>query len=85
MPTAAQTPIKVSTETDALIGHAAHFLHTTKKEVVDRAVRDFVEAHRDELNAGVRDALNQLDGSKAGALSLLTGMSRERIDELGGI
>jgi hypothetical protein len=84
MPTAL-TPIKVSAETDQLIGHAAHFLHTSKKDVVDRAVRDYVEAHRDELNEGIRLAMSQLDGTSATAVSLMTGLSAERLADLGGV
>lgn len=84
MPTAL-TPVKVAAETDQLIAHAAHFLHTSKKDVVDRAVRDYVESHRDEINAGVRAALLQLDGTNTTAVSIMTGLSAERLDELGGV
>lgn len=56
-----------------------------KKDVVDRAVRDYVESHRDEINAGVRAALLQLDGTNTTAVSIMTGLSAERLDELGGV
>jgi predicted transcriptional regulator len=82
---AALTPIKVSAETDQLIGHAAHFLHTSKKDVVDRAVRDYVEAHRAELNDGIRAAMSQLADTSTSAVSVMTGLSPERLDELGGV
>ncbi len=81
----ALTPVKVAAETDQLIAHAAHFLHTSKKEVVDRAIRDYVESHRDEINAGVRAALAQLDGTSTTAVSVMTGLSAERLNELGGV
>jgi hypothetical protein len=81
----ALTPIKVAVETDQLISHAAHFLHTSKKDVVDRAVRDYVESHREEINSGVRVALDQLDGTSASAVSIMTGLSVERLNELGGV
>jgi len=83
--TSRATPIKVDEVTDRLISHAAHFLDQTKKDVVDAAVREYVEHHRDEINAGVRDALSQLDGSMATAVSLLTGFDSAKIAELGGI
>jgi hypothetical protein len=54
-----------------------------KKAVVDVAVREYIEAHRDEIDAGVRAALTQLDGSAS--LSLITGLLTEEIDELGGL
>jgi predicted transcriptional regulator len=61
-------PVKVDVETDALISHAAHFLDRSKKDVVDAAVREYIENHRDEINAGVRAALAQLDGTKGTAV-----------------
>ncbi|MGQ0467086.1 MAG: type II toxin-antitoxin system VapB family antitoxin [Sporichthyaceae bacterium] len=79
------TPIKVGAETDELISHAAHFLGATKKSVVDQAVREYVERHRAEIESGVRDALMKLDGSKTSLLSAMTGMSAERLAELGGV
>ena len=82
---AALTPIKVAAETDQLIAHAAHFLHTSKKEVVDRAVRDYVEANRDQINDGIRAALAQLDGTNTTAVSIMTGLSPDRLTELGGV
>ena len=84
MATTSVSPIKISAELDGVVSHAAHFLGLTKKETVDRAVRDFVEAHRDEINKGVQEALNQLDGSRAGVVAMLTDLSREQLDELGG-
>ena len=82
---AATTPIKVDEQTDSLASHAAHFLGTTKKDVVDRAIREYIDNHRNEINNGVRQALQTLDGSDAAAVSLLTGFSREDIDDLGGL
>ena len=82
---AALTPIKVAAETDQLIAHAAHFLRTSKKDVVDRAVRDYVEANRDQINEGIRAALVQLDGTSTTAVSIMTGLSPERLEELGGV
>jgi hypothetical protein len=78
-------PIKVDTETDTLISHAAHFLDRSKKDVVDVAVREYIENHRDEINAGIREALVQLDGTKGSAISMLTGFDAAKLDELGGI
>ena len=80
----AQSPIKVDPETDQLANHAAHFLNMTKKDVVDRAVREYIDNHRSDIDAGVRDALKQLDGSTASAVKLLTGMSDAELDALGG-
>lgn len=81
---AAVTPIKVDAHTDELISHAAHFLGQSKKYVVDVAVREYIENHRAEIQASVKRALKRLDGSVAGSVSLLTGMSRTELEELGG-
>jgi hypothetical protein len=82
---AAMSPIKVDAETDSLISHAAHFLGASKKDIVDRAVRDYIEGHRDDINEGIRAALLQLDGSNASAVSMMTGFSRDELDNLGGV
>ena len=80
----ASAPIKVDAATDELISHAAHFLGYSKKDVVDIAVREYIENHRDEINKGVRAALTQLDGSVAAAVSLLTGFDAGKLAELRG-
>ena len=81
---ASTSPIKVDVETDRLISHAAHFLGSSKKDVVDAAVREYVESHREAIQAGISQALRQLDGSMAASVSFVTGMSREELEELGG-
>jgi predicted transcriptional regulator len=81
----ALTPIKVESDTDELISHAAHFLGTTKKQIVDDAVREYVDSHRSVINDGIRAALSRLDGSDAAVVSLVTGMSNDRLNELGGV
>lgn len=78
-------PIKVSSETDSLISHAAHFLGATKKDIVDAAVRNYIDAHREEIADAVRTALRELDGTKGAVVSMLTGLSREELDDLGGL
>lgn len=82
---AVAAPIKVDAETDKLISHAAHFLGRSKKDVVDQAVREYIENHRDAIYEGVSNALKQLDGSLTASVTLLTGLSAEELDALGGI
>lgn len=81
----ASAPIKVDVDTDQLISHAAHFLGKAKKEVVAIAVREYIEVHRSEINEGIRAALGHLDGSSRSAISLLTGVSADQLDEYGGL
>lgn len=82
---AATAPIKVDAATDELVSHAAHFLARSKKDIVDVAVREYIDAHRDEINAGIRSALGQLNGTDDAALRLMTGLSTAEIDDLGGL
>ncbi len=44
-----------------------------------------IDAHRDEINAGIQAALGQLNGTDAAAASLMTGLSGEELDDLGGL
>lgn len=81
----ATAPIKVDAATDELVSHAAHFLSRSKKDIVDVAVREYIEAHRDEINDGIRAALGQLNGTDGAALTLMTGLSAGEIDDLGGL
>ncbi|HEX6232336.1 MAG TPA: hypothetical protein VFZ63_04345 [Jiangellaceae bacterium] len=82
---AGTAPIKVDLATDELVSHAAHFLSRSKKDIVDAAVREYIDAHRDEINAGVKAALGRLNGSDAAADSLMTGLSADELDDLGGL
>jgi hypothetical protein len=81
----ATAPIKIDSQTDELVSHAAHFLSTSKKDIVDRAVREYIDAHRDEINVAVKEALAQLDGSTAARVSLITGLDAAEIEDLGGL
>ncbi|QGQ20461.1 hypothetical protein GC089_16280 [Cellulomonas sp. JZ18] len=78
-------PIKVDAHTDQLISHTAHFLGRSKKDIVDQAVREYIDNHRDAIQEGVSNALKQLDGSLGASVSVLTGVSQEEIAALGGI
>lgn len=82
---ATSAPIKVDVGTDQLISHAAHFLGKAKKDVVELAVREYIESHRNEINEGVRAALSQLDGSSASAISLLTDVPVDQLQDYGGM
>jgi hypothetical protein len=82
---ATSAPIKVDVGTDQLISHAAHFMGKAKKDVVDAAVREYIDKHRGEINDGIRAALSRLDGSSKSAVSLLAGLSPDQLDEYGGL
>lgn len=80
----ATAPLKVSPETDRLVSEVSHYFGRTKKDLVDAAVREYVENHRDEIAAAVRASLARLDGTLPSIVSEITGFSRDELDELGG-
>jgi len=81
----ATSPIKVSAETGARITQAAHFLGKAKKDLVDVAVEEYIENHRDEINQAALGALRALDGSRADRVALLAGLTRDELDDVGGV
>ena len=81
---ATTAPIKVDVETDRLVSNAAHFLKRSKKDVVDAAVREYIDAHRAEIQNGALEALRSLDGSAHSAVTLLAESTDEEIESLGG-
>lgn len=78
-------PLKIDDDTDRLASEGAHFLGVTKKQYVADAVAYYTDLRHAEIEKGVRAAIATLDGSRASAVRLLTGMSDERIEELGGL
>lgn len=80
-----QAPLKVDPETDRLISHLAHFLGMTKKDLVTEAVLAYRDARREELRAKIREAAQVLDGTDRGRIAMIAGLSKERVDELGGV
>jgi hypothetical protein len=79
-----QSPLKVDPATDELISQGAHFLGMTKKDLVAAAVRVYMEQQREHIRRGMIESMKVLDGSLSSGVSLLTGLSPERINELGG-
>jgi len=62
---AATTPVIADAQTERHNTESAHSLRSTQKRVVDQAVREFVDNHRDEINQGVLDARKSLASSNA--------------------
>jgi hypothetical protein len=56
----------------------------TKKDFVAEAARAYLEQRREEIRRGMAESMKLLDGSLASSVSMLTGLSPERIEELGG-
>jgi hypothetical protein len=80
-----QVAVKVSPDGDRLITSGAHYLHMSKKDLVEAAVAFYLDARREEMQAGMRGLLSTLDGSRAARLAMLAGMTREDVDSVGGV
>ena len=72
------TPIKIDPAIDRLVSDAAHVLGRTKKDIVADAVREFVEAHQRELDAGVAATAERLTMGGTGTRRL--GPLRARVN-----
>jgi predicted transcriptional regulator len=59
-----QVAVKVSPEGDRLITSGAHYLHMTKKGLVEAAVAFYLDARREERQAGMRELLGTLDAGR---------------------
>jgi hypothetical protein len=80
-----QSPLKVDPAVDELISQGAHFLGVTKKDLVAEAVKDYLAARREEIHHRMTEAMRVLDGTTKSRVALLTGISPDDIDRLGGI
>jgi hypothetical protein len=80
-----QVAVKVSPESDRLITSGAHYLHMSKKDLVEAAVAFYLDARREEMQAGMRELLRELDGSRAARIAMLAGMTRDELDTVGGV
>lgn len=80
-----QAPLKVDPATDELISQGAHFLGMTKKDLVAEAVRAYLAERREEIHNAMAEAMRVLDGSTKSRVALLTEISPQDVDRLGGI
>ena len=60
-------------------------LNMPKKDFLDAAARFFIAARREQIHQAMAEKMRLIDDSDAALVSLLTGLSAERITELGGI
>jgi hypothetical protein len=80
-----QVSVKVSAAGDKLITSGANYLRMSKKDLVEAAVAFYLDARREEMQAGMRELLSELDGSRASRVAMLAGMTREELDSVGGV
>jgi hypothetical protein len=76
--------LKVEQETVDLADAGARQLRIAKKDFVGAAIRVYLQLRNEEIEASMRADMARLDGTTRTELSLLTGISAEDIDRLGG-
>ncbi|WP_232303793.1 hypothetical protein [Pseudofrankia sp. DC12] len=57
----------------------------SKKDFVADAVRVYLDQRREEIRRGMAASMKVLDGSLSASVAALTGLSAERIEQLGGV
>ena len=62
-----QVAVKVSPEGDRLITSGAHYLHMTKKDLVEAAVAFYLDARREEMQAGMRELARSTAAARRGS------------------
>jgi len=82
---AVQASLNVDDETSSLLDHGAQVLGMTREDLVASAVRAYVASRRGEIEREVRAAAARLDGSHAAKVALLSGLTPEEIEALGGL
>lgn len=81
----AQSPIKVHEATKEKVRYAALMAGLKQAELVERAVDEYVERHREEFGRRMERAREALLGGKAAALAYSAGVSAEDVERVGGV
>lgn len=81
----AQSPIKVHESTKEKVRYAALMAGLQQAELVERAVDEYVERHREEFGRRMERAREALLGGKASTLAYATGVTEEDIARVGGV
>jgi hypothetical protein len=48
-------------------------------------VESYLNARQEEMQAGMRELLSQIDGSRAARVAMLVGMTREELEAVGSV
>ena len=81
----AQSPIKVHESTKEKVRYAASMTGLQQSEIVEQAVDEYVERHREEFAARIERARLALLGGKASAIAYASGLTVEDVERLGGV
>lgn len=80
----AQSPIKVHEATKEKVRYAALMAGLKQAELVERAVDEYVERHREEFGRRMDRAREALLGGKAAVLAYSAGVSEDDVARVGG-
>jgi hypothetical protein len=81
----AQSPIKVHESTKEKVRYAAAVVGIQQAELVERAVDEYVERHREEFGRRMERAREALLGGKASTLAYSAGVTAEDVERVGGV
>ena len=81
----AQSPIKVHESTKEKVRYAASMTGLQQSEIVEKAVDEYVERHRDDFAERIERARQALLGGNAATIAYASGVSVEDVERLGGI
>ncbi|MGI8863659.1 MAG: hypothetical protein ACR2JH_04540 [Solirubrobacteraceae bacterium] len=81
----AQSPIKVHEATKEKVRYAASMTGLNQAEIVEQAVDEYVERHREEFTARIERARQALLGGEASAIAYASGVTVEDVERLGGV
>ena len=81
----AQSPIKVHEATKEKVRYAASMTGLQQSEIVEQAVDEYVERHRDEFAARIERARQALLGGEAATIAYASGVTVEHVERLGGV
>ena len=81
----AQSPIKVHEATKEKVRYAAMMAGLKQTELVERAVDEYVERHREDFAQRMEQAREALLGGKAAALAYSVGVDATDVERVGGV
>jgi hypothetical protein len=81
----AQSPIKVHEATKEKVRYAALMSGLKQAELVERAVDEYVDRHRDQFAQRMERAQHALLGGKASTLAYSLGIEEADVERLGGV
>jgi len=81
----AQSPIKVHESTKEKVRYAATMTGLKQAELVEQAVDEYIERHREQFAARLDCARDALLGGEASTLAHSLGVAEEDVARLGGV